>query len=116
MMGVGLSSTELVISHKDDPDDYDGKPTVEERHVKGLIQSLASLEETQIGIVPASLLKIKVHVSDPIDRNVDIGDQFKYCGNTYTVVTVDDGIMKENMVQFVPFRWTFTAEVVNGSA
>lgn len=115
MMGVGLSTVSLTVQHKED-DEYWGKPQFDERQVQCLIQVLSSTDGQQYGIIPSSVLRVKVHVSKPETRNVEVGDRFTYHGNTYAVTSVDDGIMTENMVQFVPFSWTFTGEAVNGSA
>lgn len=113
MMGVGLATVTLTVEHKKSGDYWD-KPVFEEVKVRCIIQVLSSSDEQQYGVIPSSLLRVKVHVSQPESRNVETGDRFDYYGNKYVITSVDDGLMPENMVRFVPFRWTFTAEAVNG--
>lgn len=113
MMGVGLATVTLTVEHKKSSEYWD-KPEFEDLKIKCIVQVLSSSDEQQYGVIPSSLLRVKVHVSQPTNRNVEIGDKFDYHGNKYVVTSVDDGIMPENMVRFVPFSWTFTAEAVNG--
>lgn len=119
MMGIGLHQIKLSVNHSTGVGSGDGyfdddiKETVE---LTGLVQNLSSAVEGTIGVAVSSQMKIKVHVSSPKERNVSVGDSLKWHGNLYVVTAVDDGIMEENVVMYSPYRWTFTAEVKNGSA
>lgn len=53
---------------------------------------------------------VKVHVAVPVSPNVRIGDTFAYAGVNYVVTDVSAPIMSENVVRYVPLRWSFMAK------
>lgn len=97
--------------------EYFGKDdTTETVTVVGIVQPLSSVEELSLGVGQATRHQVKIHVQKPEKRNVYVGDSFSYHDIKYTVTDVDDGIMEENKVRFMPYIWTFTGKVNDGSS
>lgn len=112
-----IKPTVLTVYHKSGGSGYfeTGK-TETQVTVRCIIQVLTSTEENGIGVGQATRHQVKVHVSDPVERTVHVGDSFIYHNVRYTVTDVDDGIMPENKVSYVPYVWTFTGKVNDGSS
>lgn len=102
------------MSHEQNPDDdFDVSNLMMRFTIQGLVERLQSGENTLQGAGYASSNAVKVHVSDPQECNVQVGDTFKYGSNTYKVTAVDDGIMIP--VFGNDYRWSFRGETLVGS-
>lgn len=111
-----IKPVQIQVTHNVQDEYFDKNGSAETVTVTGLVQPLSSAEELSLGVGQATRHQVKVHVKDPEKRNVFVGDTFLYHDVTYTVTDVDDGIMGENKVRFMPYMWTFTGKVNDGSS
>lgn len=114
---TGLVMTDLTVRHYEADESYfEERRECSDVSLKCMVERVPSVNDMANGVFQSSQLKCKVHVSDPKRRVVRVGDEFTWNGNVYTVTGVDDGIMDENVVPYVPFRWTFTGEAKSGKS
>ncbi len=107
-MHVGIQTIPLTLTRRNDD-----KTTRSITLDRVLVQAATPGEDTSEYDTLTETYGVTVHVASPGTLEANVGDRFRWNGQTYVVTSVQAGLMEQNRVVYLPFTWQFRGKLVS---